>query len=176
MCSPNVLRDLPVDSSLPCFYSALSSSLVFFWHPLSHEVSPLTWFSGIEILTPTEWLTLHHGSVVDSLLLMVFVLWVTWEAPLRKWPGGLWWQSRPSPVLHWQGKRPHIWSGLNLPCCPSPPFPHGYSLHMLVLKLKSQCQARLISDSSVFPRILLKHTLLEIEVFRNSSRWPCKNP
>lgn len=65
-------------------------------------------FSGIEVLTPTEWLTLHHGSAVDSHLLMVFVLWVTWEAPLRKWHSALWWQSRPSPVLHWQGKRPHL--------------------------------------------------------------------
>lgn len=108
VCSPSVPLDLPKDISLPCFYSALSGSLVFFWHPLSYEVSTLAWFSGIEVLTPTEWLSLHYGSVVDSLLLMVFVLCVTWEAPLRKWHTAFWWQSRPLPLPHCQGKRPHL--------------------------------------------------------------------
>lgn len=54
----------------------------------------------------------------------------------------------PFPPLSSIGRgKGHIWSGLNLPCCPSAPLSHGYSLHMLVLKSKSQCQARLISDS-----------------------------
>lgn len=94
VCSPSVLLDLPVGISWPCFCSALSSSLVFVWYPLSREVGLLArvfcdW--GFD----TDKVTLHHCLLVDSLLLMPFVLWVTWEAPLRKLDNVLCWRSRP---------------------------------------------------------------------------------
>lgn len=53
----------------------------------------------------------------------------------------------PPPIGRGKGHKVFIWSGLSLPCGQSPPLSHGHSLHMLVLKSKSQCQARLISDS-----------------------------
>lgn len=145
MCSPSVLLDLPVGIFLPCVCSALSSSFIFFWYPLSHVVGPLAWFFG-DWGFDTYRVTLSY-CIVDRLLLMLSGLWVTWEAGLKNLNNVIWWP--PSPISRGKGPAVLFLSGLNLS--------HGYSLHLIVLKYRSHCQARLISDSCVFPGMLLTY-------------------